>query len=220
MLRKSSVLLFIVVGLFSTAADAGISVSPYVSITSTKKIKPEETGKEKSDTQQKTVYGVRARISFFRLLGIEISAGQGKTETETTVGKASDTWDEVDYEDDLEMSTNDPDKEVKTTETLRRARVGVTFDPGFWILIARAKVGAQASQREVELQESDEDPVTKTTPITYKPYAGAGLGVKFGPRMKVMAEYQWFFYKFPEYEPFEREVTVSFTVAMGRGGRR
>jgi len=51
-------------------------------------------------------------------------------------------------------------------------------------------------------------------PITYKPTASAGAGVRIGRTMYFMAEYGFFFYKFPETKPFEREVSVSYGVSL------
>lgn len=201
--------------LFASPALARVSVSPFVSIGSDKKIKPDETGKDKTETTQRVTYGVNATVSFWRLFGLQLSLGQNRTETETKTGDVVDEWDEIDYKSDLDMSTDDPERDVKITETQRRGRLGVVFDPGFWILVARAKAGVQATQRIIKLQEGNESPVEHIEPITYKPYAGAGLGVKLSPRMQAMAEYHWFFYRFPDWEPFEREVTVSLNIALG-----
>ncbi len=207
----------VVLASISRPAAAGFELSPFVSISSTKKIDPAEAGKEDSTNTQRQTYGLRASLSFFRLLKIQASVGQNKTTTVTKTQTAVDEFEEIDYENDLDMSTDDPDSEVKITETQRLGRLGIVLDPGFWIFIARAQAGVQATQRIVELQENDEAAVTTTEPITYKPYAGAGLGVRFSPRIQAMAEYNIYMYKFPEYEPFEREVTVSFIVAIGSG---
>jgi len=203
----------------STRSFAGVDISPFVSITSTKLLKPADTGKEKSTTKQKTVYGIRASLSMWRLLKFQFEVGQGKSITTTKTSEASDEWDEIDYEKDLDMSVDDPEKEVKITEIIKRGRIGLAIDPGFWIFVARAKAGVQASQRIVEIEEAGEDPVKTEPPITYKPYAGAGLGIKFSYRFKAMAEYSFFFYKFPDTNVFEREVTVSFTAALGGSTR-
>ncbi len=214
---KKLVVVALVAMAFSTSAKAGIDVSPFVSVSSTKTIKPADAGKEDAKTQQKVTYGLRSSIGFFRILKIQASVGQSETKTTTKTQLAADTFDEIDYEKDLDMSTDDPEREVKVTETQRTGRLGIVLDPGFWIFIARAQAGVQATQRIVELEEAGEEPVKTEPAITYKPYAGAGLGVRLSQRVRAMAEYNFFFYKFPEYEPFEREVTVSFIVAIGSG---
>lgn len=195
-------------------AYSRISISPFVSMSSTKKIKPEAKGTEKETLKQRTTYGVRANVSFWRLFKLQFSVGQNELVTTEKVSEAKDEFDEIDYEEDLDMSTDDPDSEVKITDKMIKARLGIVLDPGFWIFIARTKVGVQATKRTVTLEENGKEPVTDEPPITYKPYAGAGAGIKFTPRMYFMAEYNFFFYKFPETEPFEREVSVSFNVSI------
>jgi hypothetical protein len=208
----------IIIGLFfAIPAYARLQIAPYASISSTKKISPADAGKEDSKNVQRQTYGIRASFAMFRLLKIQASVGQNETTTVTKTQDAVDEYEEIDYEKDLEMSTDDPDREVKISETQRLGRLGIVLDPGFWILIARAQAGVQATQRIVELQEGTEAAVKTEEPITYKPYAGAGLGVRLSPRLQAMAEYNIYMYKFPEYEPFEREVTVSFIVALGSG---
>ncbi len=135
----------------------------------------------------------------------------------TTTSKTQDVVDdfgEIDFEKDMNMSTDSPDNEVKLSEKMIQARVGLALDPSFSIFVLRAKVGAQATKREMTLTEQGKDPVKTEPPITYKPYAGAGAGIRFSPKMYFMAEYSFFFFKFPETEPFQREVSVSFNVSI------
>ena len=99
----------------------------------------------------------------------------------------------------------------------------MTFDPGFWIFIMRAKAGVTATQRIVDTEQAlvdadtGESTIAKrsvTTGPTYKPHSGFGFGVRLGRTMYFMAEYNMFHYKFPEIEPFEREVAVSYAVSL------
>jgi alpha-acetolactate decarboxylase len=66
------------------------------------------------------------------------------------------------------------------------------------------------------LEQAGMDTVVNEPPITYKPYAGVGLGFRFSPKFFWMIEYQGYFYKFPETEPFQREVSVSFAFKIGK----
>lgn len=192
---------------------ARIYFSPFVSLSSTKSIKPTASAQEKQAIKQKETYGVRAGISMWKLLKVEASVGQSKlTSTEKTVDASVDEYGEIDLQKDADLSTDDPEAEVKTTETTNKARLGIVLDPGFWIFIARAKAGVQATQRIMTLQEAGEEPVTPEIPITYKPYAGAGAGVKLGRMAQFVMEYNFLLYKFPKTEPFEREVSVTFAV--------
>lgn len=202
--------------LFMPVARAGISIAPYASISSTKKIKPNPKNKSEEEEviKQRTTYGIVGSLSFFRVFKLQASAGQNQLTTTQKTQFAADDYGEIDYNKDLTMSTDQPDKEVKTTETQRIGRLGLALDPGFWIFILRAKGGVQATQRLVKLEEKDKPAVSKLTPISYKPFAGAGAGVRLSPSMFFMAEYSIFMYQFPKTAPFEREVTVSYSVSI------
>lgn len=200
---------------YSYSAQAGITVSPFASISSTKKLSPTKKNSSSEDVQvnQRTLYGLKLGLSFFRILVFEASAGQSKLDSTFKTQDAVDDYDQIDYEKDLKIDTSDPELEVKSTEIQNRGSVSLAINPSFWIFIMRAKVGVVATQREVSLEQSGVK--TKTvTPITYKPTAGAGAGVRINARMFALAEYNVHLYKIPETTPFEREVTVSYGVSF------
>ena len=197
----------------SANANAGVSIEPFVSMSSTKSITSNKTsGTETSKINKRTTYGVRGNLSFWKLFKLQASVGTNKTEQTLQTSEAVDDYEEIDFKSDLNMSTNSPGQEIRLRETQYVGRVGVVLDPGFWIFIMRAKAGVQATQRIVEKEQDGVDPVKTTYGPTYKPYAGAGAGVKLGRRMFAIAEYNIFMYKFPETAPFEREVSVSYGV--------
>lgn len=198
------------------SAYAGITVSPYVSIKSTKTVKPVKKDKtqETETVKQRQEYGMRGSISFWRLFRLSLGVGQSKLTTTEKVQDAKDEYGEIDYEQDLNMSTDNPDQEIKITETQRNGKLTVAIDPGFWIFIIRAKAGVTAQQRIIQTEQTDAEPVTQTFGPTYKPHSGFGLGIKFSPKMYAMAEYTFNHYKFPEIEPFEREATISFSISI------
>ena len=200
----------------SSVAVAGISISPFVTVSSQKTIKPNKINKSQEDetNKQRTTYGLAGSVSFWRLFKFQLSVGQNQLTTTTKTQNAVDEFDEIDYEKDLNMSTNDPESEVKTIEIQRKGRASLLIDPSFSIFVLRAKAGVQATQRLFSLKQEGQEEQKYTSPITYKPVAGVGAGIKFGARMFFMAEYGFFFYKFPKTEPFEREVTVSYTVSL------
>lgn len=204
--------------LLSASADsayAGITFSPYYSVSSTKSISPKpKSGTETETISQREEKGISAGLSFFRLFGLSLSVGQNfatKTTTEQTI---KDEYGEIDFDSELDTSTRTPGKEVKIKDTQNKAKFSFYLDPGFWIFIARAKVGVTATQRKVETFQDDILIDQKDPAPTYKPHAGVGLGVRFSPRIFAMTEYNFFFYKFPEKEPFEREATVSFAFSI------
>lgn len=201
--------------LAAPVAEAGITVAPYVSIKSTKSIKAQKSkGTETETVKQRKEAGFRGSLTFFRLLSLQLSAGQNKLTTTEKTQDAKDEYGEIDYSHDLNMSTDTPDTEIKITETQRNAKFSVVLDPGFWIFILRAKAGVTATQRILETEVTGQEKVTVTKGPTYKPHSGFGFGVRFTPQMYAMAEYNFFHYKFPEIQPFEREVAVSFAVSL------
>lgn len=197
-------------------AQARVTIAPYVSIKSTKSVKPQkqDKSKETETVKQRQEYGLRGSISFWRLMSFGLSVGQNQLTTTEKVQYAKDEYGEIDYTKDLNMSTDDPDKEIKVTETQRNAKATLTIDPGFWIFMLRGKVGVTATQRILEAEEVGKDKKTITTGPTYKPHSGFGFGVRLTPRMYFMAEYNMFHYKFPEIQPFEREVAVTYAVSI------
>lgn len=200
----------------ATPVMAGVSIDPYVSIKSTKSVKPQkgDKTKESETVKQRQEAGLRGTLKFFRLLGIQASAGQSKLTTTSKTQDAKDEYGEIDYEQDLNMSTDNPDSEIKITETQRVAKLSVVLDPGFWIFILRAKAGVTATQRILEVEETDKEPTTEVFGPTYKPHSALGFGVRFTRKIYAMAEYSMYHYAFPEVEPFEREVSVSFSVEI------
>jgi len=209
-------LMTLIVTMFAAEqALARIYVSPFVSTSSTKKISPAKTGsgKETSSTAQRTTYGINAGVSFWKLFSLQLSVGRAQLDQTTKTQDAADDFSQIDLEEDLKMDTSDPDSEVRKVEITDKAGASVMIDPGFWIFIARAKVGVQALRRTVSLTQ--DDVTTNTTPpILYKPLAGGGFGIRLSPKMKAMAEYQFFFYNYPELKPFEREVSITYSISI------
>ncbi len=207
-------LLIFIFTFFAQNVFAKIIVSPYVSIRSTKSVNPDKKNKanENETIKQHQEYGMRGLISFWNIFKFQAGAGQSELTTTQKISAAKDDYGEIDYNKDLDMSTDQPDNLIKVKETQRNARVSVILDPSFWIFIMRAKVGVTATQRIVEAEETGKAKVTTTKGPTFKPHSGAGAGIKLGRMAFFMMEYEFFHYKFPEIEPFERGVTVSFGV--------
>lgn len=208
--------IFVAGGLMAGTAQAGVTVSPYVSIKSTKSVQP---GKKDKSTENETIkqrqeYGVRVGVSFWRLFKFDLGVGQSKLTTTEKVSAAKDEYGEIDYERDMNMDTSDQDADFKLTETQNVAKASLILDPSFSIFIMRAKIGVTARQRILESQVADQAPVNQTFDPTYKPHSGLGLGVRIGRSMYFMAEYSAYHYKFPEIEPFERELSVSYGMSF------
>lgn len=200
----------------ATPALAGIEVSPYVSIKSTKSVKPNSKNKsqENETVKQRKEAGLRAGIGFFRLMRFQMSVGQNQLVTTQKTQAAKDEYGEIDYQKDMNMSVDNPEQEVKITETQRNGKASLILDPSFSIFMLRAKAGVTATQRIVTTEVTGGEKVTKTFGPTYKPHSGFGAGVRLSPTMYVMAEYNFLHYQFPKIEPFEREVAVTYSVSF------
>lgn len=196
----------------ATSAFAGISIDPYVSISSTKTITPDSKNKssENQKEQQRTTYGLRFSLGIYRLFKFQLGVGQNQSVSTQKAQVASDEFNEIDYNKDLKISIDEPDKEMKITEIQKKATASLLLDPSFSIFILRAKAGIQAQQRYFKKEETGKDPVVLNAPITYKPLASVGAGVKIGRTMHAIAEYGFYFYSWPKKEPFEREVSISY----------
>jgi hypothetical protein len=197
-------------------AQAGVTIAPYVSVKSTKSIKPnaKDKSQENETVAQRKEAGLRASLSMGQLFSLQFSAGQNKLTTTQKTQDAKDEYGDIDYQKDLNLSTDAPDTELKITETQRNGKVSLVFDPSFSIFILRAKAGVTATQRILETEETGKDKMTLTAPPTYKPHSGFGVGIRFSPSMYAMAEYNFLHYKFPKVQPFEREVAVSFALSI------
>ncbi len=222
-LMKNFAWIFLGLSLIPTPTYARISIEPFASVSSTKQIKPDKAGSknasggsatETETIKQRTTYGIRGSIGFFRIMKFQLGVGTNELATTSKTSQAVDEYGEIDYEKDLDMDTSDPDKEVKITETQNKATATLALDPSFWIFMLRAKAGVVATQRKFSKESEGTAAVSYTSPITYKPTCGAGAGIKLGPKMYFMAEYNLFLYKFPDKEPFEREVVVSYGLSI------
>ncbi len=199
----------------ASPALAGLSISPFVSISSTKSVQPNrKESTEKETIKQRQTVGLRAALSFWSLMRTELSVGQNALTTTEKVSEITDEYGEIDFEKDADLATDNPDNEVKIIETQRRARFSFIFDPGFWIFIARAKVGVEARQRLLKVEEIGKAPVELTPSPSYSPLASVGFGVKLGYGTFAMMEYGFLYYKFPKTDVFERELSVSYGISL------
>ncbi len=199
----------------ASQASAGVEFAPYASISSTKSITPGKKDSENETIKQRQEYGLRGSISFWRIFKTQLSIGQSKMTTTSKVSQAVDEYGKIDYQKDLDMDVSNPDNQVKIIETQRTGKFSLILDPSFSIFIARFKLGITARQRIIEKEEIGRPNTSTTEGPVYNPHSGVGLGVRFGPKMYFMAEYEFYHYKYPtQIEPFERSLTVSYNVAI------
>lgn len=195
---------------------SGVSIEPFGQINSVKtKVRDKEDPTKQTEVirERKTV-GLRVSLGLGRLFKLQASGGTNTLTTTTTQQDAVDEYEEIDYEKDLDMGTDDPEKEIKIKEVQKRGTASLVLDPSFSIFIMRARAGVTAVQRELTKEALGENTVTLVTPWTYKPTATVGAGIRIGAKMYFMAEYGYFFYAYPKTEPFEQEVTVSYGVSF------
>ena len=203
----------------ATQAWAGITFSPYVSIRSTKSIAPQKKSKTGESTEKETVKqhkeaGVNASISFWSLLKLQGGVGQSKLTTTEKISAVKDEYGKIDVKKELSIPEDaDPDSTLTIVNTQRVARASLIVDPGFWIFILRAKVGATAKQN---IREADDNgTVTRSEKLMYGLHSGVGAGIKFTPNFYAVAEYSFEHYNFPpSLEPFERQLSVSFNITL------
>jgi hypothetical protein len=210
-------LLALVILLVNTDAWAKLTISPYASIRSTKSVTPGKKDKstENETIKQKQEYGISASLSFWRLFKTQLSVGQSKTTTTSKVSEVKDEYGKIDLSSDLNMNTDQPDNEVKLTETQRLGRFSLLIDPSFSIFILRFKVGVTAMQRIIDKEETGAASSSITVGPKYNPHSGLGAGIRFSSSMYFMAEYNFFHYSYPsKVEPFERELAVSYNVSI------
>ncbi len=203
--------------LVSSNAWAGLTISPYVSIKSTKSVTPgkKDKTKENETIKQRQEYGVQASLSFWRLFKTQVSVGQSKMTTTQKVSEVTDDYGKIDVSSDLNMDTSQPDNQVKLTETQRVGKFSLLIDPSFSIFIMRFKIGVTAMQRIIEKDELGVGTESITVGPKYNPHSGVGAGIRFSSRMYFMAEYNFFHYNYPtKVEPFERELAVSYNVSI------
>lgn len=198
---------------FSLEVQAGIIFEPYVSIGSTKSLKTNRANSTETETiSERKEGGLKAGLKLGSLFSIYGAVGQSKQTTTSKNSELVDQFDQIDFAKDLDTRT--VGKETKLMETQNKAKVGIDINPSFWIFIFRTTVGVAATQRLVKAYEDDVLMKELKPEPTYKPFAGAGFGVRFGPRMFAMAQYNFNFYKFPEKTPFEREVNISYGISL------
>ncbi len=204
----------------TTPALAGLSFAPYASIKSTKSVVPGKKSSSADGTETETIkqrkeFGLKATLSFFRVFKTQLSVGQSRMTTTQTVSTVSDEYGEIDLGSELNMDTSDPDKQIKLTETQNVGKFSLMLDPSFSIIVTRFKLGMTARQRIIVKEEVGALQQVITEGPTYNPHSGLGVGIKFSPKMYIIAEYEFLHYKYPtQVEPFEREFSISYNLSL------
>ena len=198
-------------------SHARVDIAPYFSIKSTKSVTPGNNDKTIDDEKvsQRQEYGVKATVSMWKFLKFQASVGQSDLSKTEKVTDAKDEYDEIDFQQELAIDTSDPNADVTIKEQQRVGKLSLIVDPSFSIFIARFKLGITARQRIIDKSQAGQPDTQVVDGPTYKPHSGFGFGVRMSARMYWMAEYEFYHYKYaPDIEPFERELSVSFSFAI------
>lgn len=197
------------------SAKAGVGLEPYVSISEKKTIKSNrETGTQEEKIVQRQEYGIKGYVSFWRLFKLQLSLGQSEVSTTQSETEIVDEYGEIDFAEDADLSGQTEGVDNTLIEGQKKGKFSLVIDPSFSIFIMRAFAGVTAIQRTVEVQQEGVT-LDKVVPEpTYKPHMGAGLGVRLSRKMYAIAEYEFYLYSFPEMEPFERSVSISYGISI------
>lgn len=203
--------------LLAGVAQAQFVITPYASIKSNKTIVPdlENPGEEEERIDERQEFGLRASLMLGSFFSLELGVGQSKSKMTEKAARIKDTYDKIDLQQELNVSTDDPNKDVRITETQNVGSASLVFDPSFSVFIARLKVGITAMQRIFTKDEVGMPSERIEDGPTYFPHSGVGLGIEITSGMYFMVEYEFLHYNFPpKAEPFERQLTVSYSIEI------
>ena len=190
---------------------AKIIFEPYFSIKSTKGISTNRSQATETETvKNREEKGIKAGLSFYKFFKIQASIGQSFLSTTSTTSEIKDEYGEIDFNSEMSLDPTTNDQTLVRKEFDNRATFSFLLDPSFSIFILRTKAGVVARQRQVTVTQSGVNVFNEDPPISFKPLAGAGVGVKFSYKIYAILEYGFYFYKFPQPSPFERDLSISF----------
>lgn len=216
-MKKFMFLLAVKLFLLSNVASAQFTITPYASIKSNKTIVPdlENPGQEEERIDERQEFGIRAALDLGTLFSFQLGLGQSTSKMTEKAGRVVDTYDKIDLQQELNMSTDDPNKDVRITEVQNVGSASIVFDPSFSVFIFRVKLGITAMQRIFTKEEVDLPTERIEDGPVYLPHSGVGFGIEITPGMYFMAEYELLHYNFPpKGEPFERQLTVSYSIEI------
>lgn len=206
-----------------TAQAAGgpgrFSVGPYVSISSSKTIKPkvgEEANSSEEKTIQRTTYGLKGDIRLSRFFSLGFNAGTNQVDTTKKAVAMRDEFGEIDFEKDANVNPADQDAEYRYQEKQYLGVAKILFSPTLTnMLRLHAGGGVRARQREVEITDKVANTSEKVKdPIRYHAVASAGFTFRPMQRVFFSMMYNFYFIKFPDTEPHEQEATIGFGVNL------
>ena len=211
----------------SAAAQSRFSIGPFASVSSTKQIKPNgnKTASEETVTQRVT-YGVRAGFGLFSVFGLDIKIGVNDVDRTKKSSAMRDEFEEIDIEKDANVNTADQGAEYRYQESQKLGTAKLTFNPRlFSALWLKVGAGVRARKRDIVITQKnamneseavapENERTVISDPIKYHAVGSAGFGFRLLRSFTGSIEYDFYFLKFPEVEPHEQEVSVSFGVSI------
>ena len=192
-----------------------LSLEPYYSMIQNKDNFTDSSGQDVSKVRKTEEYGLRASLKLASILQLRASYGESKSKKTEKAIEIADTFDQIDFQTDLQIDTTDPDVDVTVNEHQKNAKLKLVIDPSFSIFIVRVYVGVSARWRLLTREDVGVEDYTAEYGPEYNPVAGAGFGIKLSRRLYAMAEYEFYFYNYPtEFEPFEQALSVSVGVSI------
>lgn len=205
-------------GLFGNAEAASrFTVGPFASVSSTKSIKP-SADKESSEevVSQRTTYGVRIGVGLSRFFGLDIKAGVNDVDRTKKAVAMRDEFGDIDFQKDVNVNPADQNASYRYQESQKLGTAKLVFSPRL-LSFVWLNVGAGVRARKRDITVTDTAAGTKhriDDPIRYHATGSAGLGFRLLRAFSGSIEYSFYFLKFPELEPHEQEVAVSFGVSL------
>jgi hypothetical protein len=192
------------------------SVGPYASVSSSKGIKASSDSSSEETVTQRTTYGLKVGVGFMRWFGLDIKVGVNDVDQTKKSVALRDEFGEIDFEKDANVDPNQQDAEYRYQESQKLGVAKLMFKPRlFSVLWLNVGGGVRARKRDVVITQKPDGTEEKIDdPIKYHAVASAGLGFRLLRSFTGSIEYDFYFMKFPETEPHEQEVTVSFGVSI------
>lgn len=210
-----NIALYLTLLVFSSLAEAKFSFEPYASISEKKSITSNiSDGTQNTKIIMRKEAGFRSYLHFNDTIKLQLSVGQSNVENTQNETDIIDTYGEIDFSADADLSGQTSSIDTTIIETQNKAKFSLIIDPKYKEFIFRGYAGVTAMQRIVEIKQ-DGTTLDKVNPDpTYKPHMGFGIGYKVTNRTYAIAEYEFYLYSFPEFEPFERSVSVGYGVSL------
>jgi hypothetical protein len=179
-------------------AASRFTVGPFASVSSTKSIKP-TADKESSEevVTQRTTYGLRIGVGLSRFFGLDIKGGVNEVDRTKKAVAMRDEFGDIDFQKDANVNPDDQNATYRYQESQKVGTAKLVFSPRLFSF-----VWLNGTKQVID------------DPIRYHAIGSAGLGFRLLRAFTGSIEYSFYFLKFPELEPHEQEVAVSFGVSI------